>query len=217
MPNEEREYDIVDPLGELRRFAKELWSREGKPEGSTWQDYFSRAEEVVLGAGVSLEDRKKRTPRIFLPPKKKEKSPYIAGLIEQKNDPLLSLCASVFGREIDEHESFCLSVVLENNKIVLGEGGEVAPASRARIASILAALVGVYPKEFTTSFDVDSFFEIPFRARIDYWMENLEALSIKDEPLNYCDLNTICRIESVVKENANVTCVKLVSSHSSLF
>lgn len=42
--------DIIDPLGEIRTTAKELWLNDGAPVEGDIKIYWERAEELLMGA-----------------------------------------------------------------------------------------------------------------------------------------------------------------------
>lgn len=42
--------DIVDPLGEIRTTAKELWLKAGSPSEGDVRRYWEMAEELLMGA-----------------------------------------------------------------------------------------------------------------------------------------------------------------------
>ncbi|MCB0344813.1 MAG: DUF2934 domain-containing protein [Bdellovibrionales bacterium] len=41
--------DLIDPLGEIRARAKELWKDAGSPEGTDWTEFFEEAERQMCG------------------------------------------------------------------------------------------------------------------------------------------------------------------------
>lgn len=41
--------DIIDPLGEIRTTARELWVRDGSPENADILSYWEKAEELLIG------------------------------------------------------------------------------------------------------------------------------------------------------------------------
>ena len=54
--------DIIDPLGEIRRCAKEMWINDGKPKDGDWRYYWSQAEELLLSGrrSVAKKNSKKK-------------------------------------------------------------------------------------------------------------------------------------------------------------
>lgn len=47
--NEQQTWAIKDPLGEIRRFANQLWLDDGAPEHADWREYWKKAEDLILG------------------------------------------------------------------------------------------------------------------------------------------------------------------------
>lgn len=41
--------DIIDPLGEIRTTAKELWLKDGSPSDCDVKVYWEKAEELLMG------------------------------------------------------------------------------------------------------------------------------------------------------------------------
>lgn len=41
--------DIIDPLGEIRTTAKELWVKDGSPSEADIMLYWNKAEELLIG------------------------------------------------------------------------------------------------------------------------------------------------------------------------
>ncbi len=41
--------DILDPLGEIRRCARELWQKDGMPSDKDVRYYWEKAEQLMVG------------------------------------------------------------------------------------------------------------------------------------------------------------------------
>ena len=57
--------EAVDPLGEIRSCARDLWVDDGSPSEKDWSHYWKQAEELILGgksSGVRSDRRGSHTP-----------------------------------------------------------------------------------------------------------------------------------------------------------
>lgn len=199
--------DIVDPIGEIRRRAKELWRAAGEPADRTWEDFFQAAEDDLLG-GRSSGDVSP-TNQVHHPEGVKgvhsdEIAAEVAPLVSQGDNLLLSVVASAAKSLLIEHDSICLARVLSSHLIQLRSGEIFEQLEDDLIAPILAELANEYNSEFLKKHGVSDGRTVNFQGRIAYWKERLQTLRRLDEPLSYADRNTVARLRVAIAAEPRV-------------
>ncbi|MCB0322419.1 MAG: hypothetical protein KDD69_02565 [Bdellovibrionales bacterium] len=197
--------DIVDPLGEIRSYAKELWRRDGAPSEKDWTDYWEKAEAMVVG-GVSYgapSGRQERTvPDVT-------SSPGLTAGINQSENPLLSVVASAITKELDEHEAMCLANILRTHTLTVQGVGSIEPASNEAVAAILSEVAREYPVELLQQHGTGSpdFRSIPVEARQLYWSKKIAEWSAADVALSNADRNTVYRLLDRLRSESRVLAI----------
>ena len=186
----EKNYPQIDPTGQIRSCAQELWVKDGKPTERSWEDYWSSAEELMMG-GRSGEgggtQKVEKTIDVVIPGE-------VQKLIAQDKNPLLSILASSFKAFIQLHESLCLVNILSNHSFVLRDGSRIAESSVEDIAEILVELAREEDLEKRGS----------SQGSFAYWKETVAAYLKKDQALTYANLNTILRLLSEISSEERV-------------
>lgn len=197
-----RNYDVIDPLGEIRRHAKQLWKDAGSPEDKDWSDFFDDAESLLVkGRSSGTVSGRNREKKIEQP----EISPYIQSLINQRENILLSMLAESFGRELDMHDTVCLAAILSANELILKDGTVVGPLSEQEIGKLLAPLAKEYDRFFLEQFKTEDSHAVPLEKRVEYWLERVVQIRAADKPLSYNDRNTIIRLEQELHQHGITT------------
>lgn len=196
--------NIVDPLGEIRRRARQLWKEDGSPTSKTWENYWEQAEQEVLGrtcfSSEAPSARKKAKVESAKP-----LPPHLQTLIDISEDRLCTVLASSLGRHLIEHEAVCLAHVLKTCRIRYTDNSEESQADNQRIASLLAQLVKEYDADFVKANKAADPWGVPLEKRNAYWSEKVQDLFFKDEPLTYADRNTINRLKDEIAANEQVS------------
>lgn len=186
--------DIVDPLGEIRLRAKQLWKEDGEPKDKTWTDYWTQAEEELLGGPPPGRPSIKKHVRDKAEEPAEPLPVELQTLVEESDNPLLSAIASTLRRYLTEHEALCLTSILRSCRITLVDQQGIGPCDIPTVANILAALGKEYDPEFVSKCGAKQPQEISLEKRVDYWNRKLEDTVARDEPLTYSDRNTINRL-----------------------
>ena len=181
---------IVDPLGEIHNRAKELWTEEGRPEGKTWRDYWSRAERELCG-GISDGKPNERWRERAQPEDKR-------GLLIESDNPVVQRIAPLLPGFLNEHESYCLAHMLMEADLKFSPTDRISQQSLSEAAEIAAELTGTYGENFQAAFKVREAEKTTLVERVNYWSEVLEKAAAQDEPLSYNDRNTIERLRSLL-------------------
>ena len=191
----------IDPLGQIRAFAMELWEREGKSCSKSWEDFFEQAEEALLsGSGneafsqnTSIRARSTISPNTT-PPIPVEQLSHLSDC-----DALSAIVAGAAKNFLSSHEGVCLARIFEEHKMVLADGRTIGPLTPDTIAPILANLVHVIERDdrsipFLQKLGKNDASELSLSERAQYWHERLIDAIRRDEPLNYAQQNTIRRL-----------------------
>lgn len=200
----ERHYEIIDPLGEIRRRAKELWTRAGAPPDRTWENFFEQAEQDLLGDRGDEEAAQRTRRARRAPHSAPEPEPEIQQHINQQDNQLLSIVASAFPRFLDAHEAACLAYVLSTNTIRLRDGNQLANIGVEPIADVLTIMCSEYDRDFLKEQGVMDGRTAASAARRAYWVTKLGALRHSDQPLSYADRNTISRVRVALAAESRV-------------
>ncbi len=199
----------VDPLGEIRNYALELYNNAGSPEDKSWEDYWEAAEETILGKGresASAEHAKKsqnQEPRRI--PEALEET-----MNTTENSTHRVLIASL-RRNLNEHECVCLDHILGNHCIVFENEEEIKPLTLEQRAEVLALLAGEYDASFFESVGNDNILTIPLKEKMEYWKKRLELIAENDEPLQSNDRNTIQRLADEIAAEPSVRVLRFVA------
>jgi len=200
-----------DPLGVIERAAKQLWKERGEPAGSTWQDYFSEAEELLLAGRTSDGVTVSQGERAFTDPQLVP--PEIWALRDQATDPFASAIAWSVNERLSKHESFCLAMLLSSNDVKVSQGKSISPTDDT-IIGLLASLSGEYDEEFLNREGRGKLEIIPREKRSEYWRAKLEHWRDEDQALSFHDRNTIARIRDTIIRHPYIDTLHPRGSHS---
>ena len=192
--------EIIDPLGEIRRSVLQFWVKDGKPESANWQEYWQRAETLVLGkrepAHGATQVNDKRTI-----------SDSPSAVLPEGSTPEGVLLATALGKVLDLHESYCLARLMRDSKFRLAGGEELGPLGVEKIAELLADLSDELAPFAQDNPDKASKFERDVRQQM--WSGYLKEFFASDDPLHYAERNTIARLKSKLLENAQIAEIKI--------
>ena len=209
----ERNYERLDPLGEIRRYAKQMWVEAGKPDDKDPLDYFDEAEQLLVGGRSSSAPSGRIRHLAKGEGVNEQLSGYVQGLIEQSENKVLSVVAESLRRELSAHDAVCLATILKVNELQLKDGSSIGPLKEVQISGILAALTNEYDHFFLEQMGTSDFHSISIGQRLAYWQQRLEDLQKVDKPLSFHDLNTISRLEGEMISHGRIA--KLINRSSS--
>lgn len=119
-----------DPLGETRRYAKQLWLADGSPDSGNWEHYWQEAQKrFSVAPGLSLELQAQS------PQEAEIKSAPPANL-----PPLAATIAATVKLPLAEHDGYCLAVLLRDCTFNLAAGIALGPFSMKETADLLTTL-----------------------------------------------------------------------------
>lgn len=191
--------DVIDPLGEIRARAKELWQADGAPADRPWQSYFSQAEGQFCGAsgapGGGPFVKHGETPGT-------DRHPHLEQVAQREPGTLLSRVAASFTELLELHESDMLCELFLNYPVAIeGSSAQTATLSTEETAALVAEVAGEYEEMFLQTNDTSNPLLVPLEKRIAYWMSRIEQRSRSDEPLTNADRNTMARLEQQLSKN----------------
>lgn len=186
--------EIIDPVGEIRGRARELWRKAGSPTDRDWTHFFSQAEQdLTMGksSGSANQPReRKQVPTAVIPPEIEK--------LRSHQDPVISALATTLHNFLDEHEVVCLGFVLQNHSITLADGTNLGPWTVDAAAQIVAYFASDYDAHFLEKNGYQNASAIPFDQKVIYWQTKLQTAKAKDAPLTYADRNTISRVHDAL-------------------
>ncbi len=194
--------DRIDPIGEIKTRASELWQQAGSQSTEDWTDYFDEAEKQLM-RGRSAESLT-ATPRSKSEHLDKPIPEPLKALITKSENPLVALLARTFSRFVDEHESLCLGHIFRNNRFQMKDGGTLSADSNQAISEVLAELAQEYPDDMLIQAGVQEFSQLPIKKRSDYWLGRINKLFDDDKPLTFADRNTISRLLDMIVHEGSV-------------
>jgi len=185
--------DIVDPIGEIRGRARELWRAAGSPTDRDWTHFFSLAEQELTAGkafGEATSRGRKQAPLVTIPPEIEK--------LRTHPDTVISALATTLHSFFEEHEALCLGFVLQNHSVTLADGTTLGPWTVDAAARIVANFANDYDQLFLEKNGYHDLNTIPFDQKSTYWQAKLEQAQEKDAPLTYSDRNTISRIHDAL-------------------
>ena len=193
--------DLIDPLGEIRNYAKKLWQEAGAPDDSDWTDYWAQAEGTMV-SGVS----KQEPPTSVAPLVSSSESPTaeIQTLIDNSEQLLVSALANALKRQLNDHESVCLANILMTHRFVMKDESIVERSDTTQAASVLALISWDYKPSFMAEHNTKNASNIDTLDRTNYWKERLESTIREDEPLTFSDRNTISRLLELMENEGRI-------------
>lgn len=194
--------DKIDPIGEIKTRASELWQQAGSQSAEDWTDYFDEAEKQLMrgrSAGTPTAAPRSKSEHAESPIPEQ-----LQALIINSKNPLVAFLAQTFSRFVDEHESLCLGHIFRNNRFQMKDGGTLMADSNQAIAEVLAELGREYPDEVLKQAGVQEFLQIPINKRSEYWLARINKLFDDDKPLTFADRNTISRLLDMIMHEGRV-------------
>lgn len=197
---------VIDPLGEIRAFAHQLWIDAGSPGGQDWRDFFEQAERgMTEGSGqITTSSKFKRSPTL------QEIDRRFLMAVQSSINPVVKLMSEIYPQFLNRHEALCLIALLDANEIVLRSGKKIKRPEVSVLAEALAELCGEYNGGFLERHHAKTFVDVPSDIRIAYWMEEIPRLKAADEPLTYNDQNTIRRLLNEIQKSSEVRDVNFI-------
>ena len=193
--------DAIDPVGAIRRRARELWRTDGSAENVDIKSLFNRAESDILGG-----DRNRApTQRLKRMPEELSVDPELQSMVGDTSNLLRSVLVEAIKTRPDEHESICLAYLLHSNALVIENKIRIEPLKVEAIASLLADLSREYSAAFLEQQKSSDFRTIPPRARTDYWNKKISKIFETDEALTFSARHTIMRFVSMLMASRRVT------------
>lgn len=191
----------IDPIGEIQRYARQLWQEAGRPPDKSWQDFWGTAEAALLsGKSNPTASQRVRATRPAEQP-----SPMMQALIDQEDRPLLSVLAAALREELTEHETSCLGLVLSSHRIFLKDGSKFDPISNTdELANLLVEVAGEYDSSFIQAEGGGQWTTIPRSKRVAYWATRLAKAVVEDRALNNAERNTIGRLVQAIASEPRV-------------
>lgn len=204
----------VDPLGEIRNYALELYNNAGSPEGQSWEDFWEVAEETILGKG---REASATEPSKSPQPQEPRRIPEaLEEVMKNTDNPCHRVLISSLRRNLNEHECCCLDHILSNHCIVFENEEEIKPLSVEERAEVMALLAGEYDSVFFEAVGNDNILTIPVEKKVTYWKERLQEISEADEALHYNDRNTIQRLADEIAAEPSVRILRFVAEAPTL-
>jgi hypothetical protein len=205
-------YDLVDPLGEIRNLARQLFEDAGAPAGKSWKDFYSEAESKMLTVAEkpahSAAYKSAGENPVSI-------NPQLAQIIESSEDPFIKILASSFTDLLSLHEAICLSHFLFDNKIILTSGVELQTNSVAEHSSILSLLGAELDQGYLDKLKKTTA-QLSTAEKMLFWKEYLTNEIQADNPLNFNQQNTIRRLRSLIEKNPLVKEVQFIQAPSEL-
>lgn len=190
---------LIDPLGEIRHTAKELWVKDGRPGDKDVMEYWRLAENQMLSA---------RTMKLVDNSIKSGAAPQEAGSKKQPaavqskgevEDVLSGLLRQLLDRPMKYHEAICVSHILHGATINFGPALAIGPLSVEQIAPVMAAVPVEFDEEASPSTVPDP------DTLIDEWRARLSRLFRDDEPFTNLDRVTTARMSGLIQKHPQVS------------
>ena len=191
--------DQLDPLGEIRRCAKDLWKKDGSPATGCVMSYWRKAESQMLsGLPITIDSTlASNNPEQTKPSEKATNAPTT-----DPNEPFLSiLMREVLKTPLHYHEAVCLARILHTSTIDLDSSLAIGPLSTEEIAEVLSHVEVLQ--------DQGNDFERHPAAidSIEIWQQRLAELFQADEALTNLDRTTIARLITALEQDERVLTV----------
>ncbi len=195
---------LMDPLGMIENYAKQLWEENGRSPSKSWHDYVPEAENLLLAgrSGPKIEHVNKTEAKPLPIPHS------IIELRESSKDPLVAAVGRSVRSLLDEHESFCLGYFLMSNEFMLTEQKVASQLSDDTIAMLLAVLSAEYDSTFVNSHG-GGLNSISPQEKANYWKSKIIEWRQTDRPLTYTDRNTIDRFKRDLCQQPEIVSLKL--------
>jgi hypothetical protein len=208
-------FDAVDPLGEIRSCARDLWNQDGAPADKDWTHYWSQAEKLTLG-GKSSGAPSGRVKVAASPRQDRPLSSSLQEILENEDELLPSLLAGAFRRALNDHECLCLARILETYSFKLTGGRNLPASTPDEISAALALLAGEYDSDFLSAYSSLNLLTIPVQQRTRYWAKKCQKMREEDNALSFADRNTVHRLLDELKHEPRVQELVFVAEPSQL-
>lgn len=190
----------IDPLGEIRSYARKLWIEDGAKDNKNWKNYWKKAERMLVGGVSDFQSTKPENvckTRDIL-------SSDIRALIKQEDNELLSVLASAFKALLNDHECKCLANILMTHSFLLYDLNTVEPLDICEVSEVLSKLAWEYDQKFLEQRNCASAMNTSEEVRAEYWKQKLRVQITTDKPLTFADRNTIQRLINAVADEVKV-------------
>jgi len=192
--------EIVDPLGEIRRHAKELYEKAGSPVEKSWKDFWPESEAALtVGPSIKRDGEKAGVSRLAAQENALQK------LAENSSDPFLLVIARHFPHGITSHQARCLAIYLSENSVWFhAESVSRKPIPMSESASLLALACLDYSDDELKAMGVHSIKDVPQASAESFWREQLRVLEKSDRALDFQHRNTILRLHEAFSTDEEV-------------
>ena len=195
----EEQLSRIDPVGEIKQRAIDLWEEAGQSSEQSWEDFFDQAQlDLTNGRGGQ---RVTRTADTYSYATQTVLTPEIEALRQSASSALIKALAHSFNHLLIEHECFCLQHVLDDHTVILSDGTRIHENTKEEIAETIAAIA----EPFTSSIAVDEGKTLLDPKTAEFWLEYRKIEESKDEPLSFSDRNTISRIIQAMKDSEMIS------------
>ncbi len=199
--------DSVDPIGAIRRRAREMWRSEGSPANVDIKLLFERAETEVLGPARTASPSApaaRNKPRVDQQPVEAELREFLS----DPSDTLRSVIIEAIRTRPTEHEAVCLARLLNSNCLILQDQSKIERRTVLQAAELLADIAKEYPADLLEANNVTDYREIDKKVRAAYWNAKLSKIFDEDEALTFSDRLTIMRYVSLLRASSAISDVQ---------
>ncbi len=191
--------ELIDPLGEVRARAKELWVDAGSPSDKNWEEFYTQAEQQLLaGSAASSSDSTLKAA------KPSKTHPAIAEAGAQNNNLQLSVIAGALQRPLDAHEAAVLGDMLTTFQFKFADGSQIGPVDPEQASEILAPIAGEYDESFLMQHGTKDPFTIELGERQRYWNKFIKSRKTADEARSNADRNTLARLLTSISSDQRI-------------
>ncbi len=190
--------DLIDPLKEIRRCARELWQKDGCPSVGSVRHYWSLAEEqLTTGIPFTLN-------LSCAAPIEGESDAVVEAANEGSSctdSPLRLLIKKVLPPPLNYHEAICLARILHTSTLSTAAAIAFGPIGTREIAEVLSGILVKFDEEVSERTPVATFME-----HLE-WEKRLKKLFCEDVALTNLDRTTTARLIDAFEKEPSVTAI----------
>jgi len=168
-------YSTVDPIGEIRRHAEELYLLAGSPKNQNWEDFFAQAENNLLQSQVKTPSTSVSLQPIGSQEARRAVDPHFAQVLKNPKSPVLAFIAEALPHMLDEHEALSLANLLWSTSISLKDGSSLGPLDVDQAVEVIAPLSNEIDQALLQGARVVSYLDLPSSIREEYWRKKLDT------------------------------------------